>query len=219
MTAKDAISPQIVPLRSATTYREGLEEMRNAGRHILPVVDDGVYIGLVSDSAPLYAMESVGDAVTVMKPVIASTPMPLLLWRMVDEQASIFPVVDDLTGDYIGAVDRESIIRSVARLFPQVDESTELTITCRPSQYSASAIAHAVEDADAHLLNLNVTSDGERMDNRIIAELRVSHRSPMAVARSLERYGYEVVDVEHDSLTDDALAMDRLNELMRYIDL
>ncbi len=68
MTAKDAISPQIVPLRSATTYREGLEEMRNAGRHILPVVDDGVYIGLVSDSAPLYAMESVGDAVTVMKP-------------------------------------------------------------------------------------------------------------------------------------------------------
>ena len=158
MTAKDAISPQIVPLRSATTYREGLEEMRNAGRHILPVVDDGVYIGLVSDSAPLYAMESVGDAVTVMKPVIASTPMPLLLWRMVDEQASIFPVVDDLTGDYIGAVDRESIIRSVARLFPQVDESTELTITCRPSQYSASAIAHAVEDADAHLLNLNVTA-------------------------------------------------------------
>ena len=136
MTAKDAISPQIVPLRSATTYREGLEEMRNAGRHILPVVDDGVYIGLVSDSAPLYAMESVGDAATVMKPVIASTPMPLLLWRMVDEQASIFPVVDDLTGDYIGAVDRESIIRSVARLFPQVDESTELTITCRPSQYT-----------------------------------------------------------------------------------
>ena len=108
---------------------------------------------------------------------------------------------------------------SLERLFPHREESSRLLIGCIPAEYSASRIARAVEDADAHLLNLNVTSDGERMDNRIIAELRVSHRSPMAVARSLERYGYEVVDVEHDSLTDDALDMDRLNELMRYIDL
>ena len=76
-----------------------------------------------------------------------------------------------------------------------------------------------MEDADAHLLNLNVTTDGERLDNRVVAELRVSHRSPLAVARSLERYGYEVVDVEHDSLADDEVASQRLNELMYYIDL
>ena len=53
----------------------------------------------------------------------------------------------------------------------------------------------------------------------MVTELRVSHRSPLAVARSLERYGYEVVDVEHDALADDPLAADRLNELMYYIDL
>lgn len=218
MTAKDAISPQIVPLRSATTYREGLEEMRNAGRHILPVVDDGVYIGLVSDSAPLYAMESVGDAVTVMKPVIASTPMPLLLWRMVDEQASIFPVVDDLTGDYIGAVDRESIIRSVARLFPQVDESTELTITCRPSQYSASAIAHAVEDADAHLLNLNVTA-GTAPDCPTTVQLRVNHSRGESVARSLQRYGYETVEMTGDPGMFHTDLAERVSSLLHYLEI
>lgn len=80
---------------------------------------------------------------------------------------------------------------SLERLFPHREESSRLLVGCIPAEYSASRIARAVEDADAHLLNLNVTSDGERMDNRIIAELRVSHRSPMAVARSLERYGYD----------------------------
>ncbi len=108
---------------------------------------------------------------------------------------------------------------SLERLFPARDESSRLLVSCIPSDYSASRIARAVEDADAHLLNLNVTSDGERLDNRVVAELRVSHRSPLAVARSLERYGYEVVDVEHESLADDDMANERLNELMHYLDI
>ena len=108
---------------------------------------------------------------------------------------------------------------SLDRLFPPREESSRLLVSCLPSDYSASRIARAVEDADAHLLNLNVTTDGERLDNRVVAELMVSHRSPLAVARSLERYGYEVVDVEHDSLADDEVASQRLNELMYYIDL
>ena len=108
---------------------------------------------------------------------------------------------------------------SLDRLFPPREESSRLLVSCLPSDYSASRIARAVEDADAHLLNLNVTTDGERLDNRVVAELRVSNRSPVAVARSLERYGCEVVDVEDDSLADDEVASQRLNELMYYIDL
>ncbi|MEZ3564220.1 MAG: hypothetical protein K1V72_07810 [Duncaniella sp.] len=108
---------------------------------------------------------------------------------------------------------------SIDRIYPPRQEASRLLVSCLPSDYSASRIARAVEDADAHLLNLNVTTDGERLDNRVVTELRVSHRSPLAVARSLERYGYEVVDVEHDALADDPLAADRLNELMYYIDL
>lgn len=128
-------------------------------------------------------------------------------------------VVDDDTGEPIGTIDAEAIALAAAGLFPAVGESCDIVVRCPRADYSASAIARAVEDCDAHLLNLNVTTDGERLDNRVVTELRVSHRSPLAVARSLERYGYEVVDVEHDALADDPLAADRLNELMYYIDL
>lgn len=107
---------------------------------------------------------------------------------------------------------------SVERLFPPREESSRILMSCLPSDYSASRIARAVEDVDAHLLNLNITTDGEHLDNRVVVELRISHRSPLAAARSLERYGYEVIDVERDSLAADTLANDRINELLHYLE-
>lgn len=66
---------------------------------------------------------------------------------------------------------------------------------CRRSDYSASLIARAVEDCDAHLLNLNVTAlSGEEADD-LVVDLRINHRNALSVARSLERYGYEVTDI------------------------
>ena len=106
---------------------------------------------------------------------------------------------------------------TLERLFPQMEESSTLVVTCRRGDYSASRIARAVEDADAHLLNLNVTSDSERSDNRITAELRISHRDPEAAARSLERYGYEVIGAEGTADRDDSLMRSRYEELMRYL--
>ena len=108
---------------------------------------------------------------------------------------------------------------SIDRLFPHNEESSRLLVSCIPADYSASRIARAVEDCDAHLLNLNITADGEQLDNRVVVALRLSHRSPLAAARSLERYGYEVLDVEHDALAGDDIAADRIKELMHYIDL
>lgn len=71
----------------------------------------------------------------------------------------------------------------LARLMPARPDASRLTVTCRPGDYSASAIARAVEDCNAHLLNLNVTSDTDA-DGDLTVELRISHRDTGAVARS-----------------------------------
>ncbi len=107
----------------------------------------------------------------------------------------------------------------IERLYPPLEESSRLLVSCIPADYSASRIARAVEDCDAQLVNLNVTSDGSSLDNRVVFEIRVTHRSPLAVARSLERYGYEVVDVDRDAVADDAVMASRLAELMRYLEV
>lgn len=108
---------------------------------------------------------------------------------------------------------------ALGRLFPPVEESSTLLLSCRRGDYSASRIARAVEDCDAHLLNLNVTSDTDRLDNRIAVEIRVSHRNPLSVARSLERYGYEVADFDAAATSDNDLIRSRFAELMHYLEV
>lgn len=107
----------------------------------------------------------------------------------------------------------------IKKLFPPVEDSSTLLVLSRRGDYSASRIAHAVEDCDAHLLNLNVTSDSDEMDNRIAVQIRVSHRNPLAVARSLERYGYEVADFEDTAPVDESAIRSRIDELIHYIEL
>ena len=112
---------------------------------------------------------------------------------------------------------------TLRRLFPPLEDSSRLTVSCRRVDYSASAIARAVEDCDAHLLNLNLTADGGVLDpfgDELTAELRISHRNASAVARSLERYGYRVIALEHGAASGaDDTVRNRVNELMHYLEV
>lgn len=107
---------------------------------------------------------------------------------------------------------------SLATLFPPVPEVSSLMIACRRDEYSASRICRAVEDADAHVLNLNVTTITAGIDEWVV-ELRIDHRNPLMVSRSLERYGYRVigVDGEIDDFEDDNRR--RVDEFLRYLDI
>lgn len=113
-----------------------------------------------------------------------------------------------------------SPIHSEKHIFPPVEDSCEITMACYRADYSASRIARAVEDCDAHLLNLNITS--QPLDGgEITVLLRVGHRNPDSVARSLERYGYSVVAVHTPSVTTESaeVTMSRIGELMAHLSI
>ncbi len=113
-------------------------------------------------------------------------------------------------------VSKDAKFESAEVNFPPVEESSRLLIACRPSDYMASEIARAVEDADARLLNLNVTAID--IDGLTVTALRVARRDPQPVARSLERYGYTIVECSAPHADDDTLRA-RYDELMHYLSI
>jgi hypothetical protein len=113
---------------------------------------------------------------------------------------------------------KENKIEGRDAFFPDVPESSKLLIGCAAHDFSASRIAHAVEDVNASLLNLNVTSL-QVDDFQLVVALRVNHRNPASVARSLERYGYTVVSMEEPEGADSEELKLRYSELMRYLSL
>lgn len=128
-------------------------------------------------------------------------------------------VADDDRCKTSGAISRESLLAACSNLFPQLQESTELTVTCPAGHYSASAIAHAVEDADAHLLNLNVIH-GTLPNSDTTVELRVNHSRGIMVARSLFRYGYETVAMHSsESAAADDTTAQRASALLHLLEM
>ena len=93
-----------------------------------------------------------------------------------------------------------------------------MLIGCRRANYSASEIARAVEDCDAQLLNLNVTSLAAEEADLVVA-LRVNHLNAGSIARSLDRYGYQVLDIASSSTLDDDRLRLRAAELLRYLEM
>ena len=104
------------------------------------------------------------------------------------------------------------------RRFPVNLDSTEMVIACTPEDYSASIIARAVEDCNAHVLNINLT--GERTETgKLVVDIRFDHRNGANIVRSLERYGFEVLDYAGSDNEDDDTARLRAVELMKLLDI
>ncbi|MDE6085274.1 MAG: hypothetical protein K2G40_02585 [Muribaculaceae bacterium] len=80
----------------------------------------------------------------------------------------------------------------LAVLFPAGTDACELLVACQPDDYSASRLARAVEDCNAHLVNMNLTAV-RTISSELVIALRVALINPSSVIRSLERYGFRVI--------------------------
>lgn len=75
-------------------------------------------------------------------------------------------------------------------MFPPNAESSWVRVLIPRMDYSASRLAIAVEDCDAHLLNLNILATSPE-PGYVAVLLRVGIRHGESVVRSLARYGYD----------------------------
>lgn len=100
-----------------------------------------------------------------------------------------------------------------------VPESTDLLVSCPPADYSAASMARAAEDCDAHITYLNLLPQRDE-NGALLTALRVNRVDGLAVARSLERYGYKVVSVRGPLAARDVESLSRrAREVMHYLEL
>lgn len=115
-------------------------------------------------------------------------------------------------------IESKELEKVTAGLFyPLSEDSCSLLIGCNYDDYIPSRIARAVEDADARILNLNISSR-DFPGFEVVVSIRFDHRNPEAVTHSLERYGYNIIDVDAP-LSDQDTINERYLELMHYISM
>lgn len=133
---------------------------------------------------------------TPLSKVDSDMPLLDIIPRLLDSQSHELAVVED--GRQLGIINETSLLEGIGRMIAPRDDCSVINVECQPSDYSASALAHAVEDSDAHLVDLFSAPGPE---GQLSITLRVRHSDPTAAVRSLERYGYHVVEA-HSSADD-----------------
>lgn len=119
-------------------------------------------------------------------------------------------------GVTMGVIDSDSLLEGMARMTSARDDASEIVVECLPHDYSASLLAHAVEDVDAHLLDM---LSAPTADGNIRVTLRVRMRDPEAAIRSLERYDFRVVDAHGIGEEYPAVLEERLAALQTILNI
>lgn len=120
-------------------------------------------------------------------------------------------------GAELGTIDCTSLLTALASGITMRGECSTVTLECAPGDYSASMIAHAVEDVDATPLNINVSQPADA-GGEMQVSLRINRRDPEAAIRSLERYGFRVVEAYGSPEAPTAL-QERLAALQAYLNV
>lgn len=135
---------------------------------------------------------------TDMPPMKVEADMPVLdvIPRLLDSEKRELEVVAE--GEHLGIIDQASLLEGIGRMIAARDDCSVITVECTPEEYSASVLAHAVEDSDAHLVDL-LSVPGE--NGLLKVTLRVRHSDPTAAVRSLERYDFNVIEAHSSGHT------------------
>lgn len=158
---------------------------------------------------------SVMGSVGPTRTVDASEPLVDVLPKLLEAPTRELRVA---VGDReIGVVDTRSMLEALGRMIVARDDCSMITVECHPADYSASAIARAVEDADAHLVDLwsAPADDG----NNLRVTLRVRLDNPEAAVRSLGRYGYHVTEASGHATGTATIEEERLSALQVYLNV
>lgn len=147
---------------------------------------------------------------------------------MVDANEHIFEILPRLTdspnlslvvtdnGKAIGRINADAMVNGLANTIIGRDDCSIIIVECTPENFSASKIAHAIEDADAHLFDMISTPTDSGM---VRITLRIGHIDPSAAIRSIERYEMTVVDAFASNFKSAEISSQRLHELSVYLNI
>ena len=128
MTASDVMTPDPEMLTPEATLSEVWELMRERRIRHVPVIEDGVLVGMLSDRDVLFAaaegrIDRRGSVVTVMtSDVLAVEPdteLSEVISIMLEGQVGAVPVVRAGTREVVGIVSYVDVLRAAQDLFEE----------------------------------------------------------------------------------------------------
>lgn len=207
-----ALSPQDDPVNALNI----MDQFRVAH---LPVVENGHFVGLISETSLLGAGNAVGNGSgeddDLIENVYVEPQQHILdvLKVASENHLSLIPVVDKQV--YMGSITLEELVTNLSNMQGAAQRGGIVVLEMEEKDYSLQHIARIVEENDAKILSTSV-SPGD--NGQIELNLKINKPDLNAILQSFERFSYEVKgSYQEPEYTEDLKK--RYEELMKYLNI
>jgi len=221
MVAKDLISEIIPSLKTSDTGQTALNWMEIFRISHLPIVNNQDFLGLISD-ADIYDMnqpdEPIGNhTLTLLKPfVLADQHLFEVIGLASRLKLSVVPVLDE-NDHFRGVITTNDLVKFIAGISSMDQPGGIIVLELLERDYSLSQIAQIIEGNNLKVLSMYITSPPD--STKLEVTLKVNSGDLSSVIRTFERYNYDVRTWVSNDDTMDRFYTERLDMLIKYLNI
>lgn len=186
----------------------------------LPVVDNGQFMGMISETALMSADQIVEeDARFSHSGLLKVSVLPqdhlfAVMKIATENHLSVVPVVSG-SGEYVGAITLEDIVEHVARMQNAGEPGGIIVLDMGSADYSLQQISRIVEENGAKILSVSVLPADH---GNVVVTLKINQRDLNAIIQSLHRFNYQIRESYQEAEYNDGLQK-RYEEFMRFLNI
>jgi CBS domain-containing protein len=216
--ALNLISKSLPALNRGDSAMHVLNLMDELRVNDLPVVENGMFIGLANESdflnAEVYQGEAQADLDMLHVSVLPDSHVLDVLKVVSENDITVVPVVDE-GNNYLGSITSADLLDHLAEMLGVMREGGIIVLQVFERDHSIQQIARIIEENNAKILSLSVVPAAE---GNLEMHIKIDLPDLNPILQSLERFNYNVLSKFQASQFDDELK-DRYNELMRYLNM
>jgi len=219
LLVKDIISNDIPELTLKDQAVNALNLMDEFKVAHLPVVEEGKYMGLVSEEE-LEVIEPTKNGMLcngydLMDIKVSPEQHILEVLKLASEHhLSVVPVVFD--EEYLGSITLTDLIDSFAKSQAAAQPGSVIVLVLNDIDYSMQEIAGIIESNDAKILSASLTSlAGSR---EVEVTIKVSKEDVGGIVQTFNRYDYNVKAI-YQKNQDRQDLQNRYDEFMKYLNM
>jgi CBS domain-containing protein len=221
MIAKQLLTDIASVVSTSNTGSDVLYFMDEDKLTVLPVVDQGNYIGLITE-AQVFNMKdpdkSLAEQNVPYKKIYVKENQHIyeVINTMSAENTPLLPVLDE-KDRYVGCISIQTLVKHIGSFAAVGNPGAIILLELNQNDYVLSQIAQIVESNDAKILSLYVTSDIN--STKMEVTIKVSTMEIQAILQAFNRYDYiiKATYTEDEDMYNDL--RDRYDSLMNYLNI
>jgi acetoin utilization protein AcuB len=220
MTAKDLITDEIPPLKHTDSGEIALRWMDEFKVTHLPVLKNGNFVGLISESDILDKM----DLEETLDKLFEHLPRPYVkgnahiyevLFKVAEQKISVVPILD-VDESYLGCTSIHQLVTMIANTGSIKESGGIIVLEVNRNDYSLAQIAQIVESNNAKILSSYIMSSPD--SSKIDITLKINQIELDRILRTFERYDYVISASYQKSNFDDDL-QHRFDSLINFLNI